>query len=117
MRPSEGTTMMRKAKQMLAATSLAVGCWLAESACADEFPQFRQQCLLKGHTGRVFAVEFSVDGKLIVSAGEDGSARIWDAATGEQKGILQGHKAKKTISPRSSCWTREAATFAWCGRQ
>ncbi len=38
---------------------------------------------LKGHTGRVNDVEFSKDGKLIVTASWDQTARIWRADTGD----------------------------------
>src|SRR5437660_1652688 len=34
------------------------------------------------HAGRVFAVAFSPDGKLLATAGEDGVVKVCDAATG-----------------------------------
>lgn len=37
---------------------------------------------LQGHTRYVNYAEFSRDGKVIVSASSDGTARVWDAATG-----------------------------------
>lgn len=38
---------------------------------------------LEGHQGDVSSVEFSPDGKRLVSTSADGSVRIWDARTGE----------------------------------
>ena len=35
------------------------------------------------HTGAVYTAEFSPDGKWIVTASADGTARIWDASTGK----------------------------------
>ena len=37
---------------------------------------------LKGHSGAVNSVTFSADGKLIATAGVDGTAKVWDAMTG-----------------------------------
>jgi WD40 repeat protein len=43
---------------------------------------------LRGHTGIVRSVAFSQDGSLAVSASEDRTARIWDAATGQIRACL-----------------------------
>jgi WD40 repeat protein len=57
---------------------------LALSACADS----AQQSVLRGHDGRVLALSWSPDGGRVASAGNDGTVRIWDAATGKQIRVL-----------------------------
>jgi WD40 repeat protein len=47
--------------------------------------------LLSGHDGAVQTVTFSPDGKRVVTGSSDGTARIWDAATGQPLAVLIGH--------------------------
>ena len=47
--------------------------------------------VLRGHEAAVYDVDFSEDGARLVSASEDGTARIWDARTGRQERVLRGH--------------------------
>ena len=44
-----------------------------------------------GHEGEVYHVEFAPDGRTLASCGQDGTARLWDTATGESLGIIRGH--------------------------
>jgi WD40 repeat protein len=47
----------------------------------------------KGHPAWVESVAFSPDGKLLASGSRDGSARLWDVATGRTIRVLEGgHK-------------------------
>ncbi|MFO0959262.1 MAG: protein kinase, partial [Isosphaeraceae bacterium] len=46
---------------------------------------------LVGHAGEVTSVAFSPDGKRILTASYDGTAKVWDAATGQQILTLKGH--------------------------
>jgi hypothetical protein len=44
------------------------------------------------NSGYVNALAFSSDGKLLASASCDGTARIWDVATGKALRVLEGHR-------------------------
>jgi WD40 repeat protein len=44
-----------------------------------------------GHPDHVHAVAYSRDSTAIVTACRDGTARLWDAATGAQQALLHGH--------------------------
>ena len=47
--------------------------------------------VLKGHTAPINAVAFSPDGKLLASAANDETGRIWELASGKCLHVLQGH--------------------------
>ena len=50
--------------------------------------------VLRGHHGPVNAVAAIPGGNRIVTASEDGTARIWDVDTGEEKGVLKAAGGK-----------------------
>jgi WD40 repeat protein len=46
---------------------------------------------LKGHEGGLWNAEFSPDGRHVATASIDGTAKIWDAATGKEVNVFRGH--------------------------
>jgi WD40 repeat protein len=61
-----------------------------------EWYYLQRQCELqlrtfKGHTDRVYCVAFSPDGRLLASAGQDGTVKMWDVATSQEVRTLTGH--------------------------
>jgi len=44
-----------------------------------------------GHIDKVYSVRWSPDGRSLVTASADGTARVWTAATGQTQLILRGH--------------------------
>jgi WD40 repeat protein len=52
----------------------------------------KQLVALRGHFGAVKSALFSPDGQSVVTASDDQTARIWDAATGKEVHLLR-HRA------------------------
>ncbi len=79
-------------------------------------PELRERLRIEGHEDAVDSAVFSPDGKRIVTASWDKTARIWDAATGAPLLVLSGHQdtiASAAFSPDgtrviTASWDRTA---------
>jgi WD40 repeat protein len=100
---SRSQTLAAQAEQILvrdqpAALELAIRGWQtaktpeARLAVAHAFPQLLAK--LEGHKERVWRAVFSPDGQRIVTASEDHTARVWNAANGKLLTALEGHTNK-----------------------
>ena len=54
--------------------------------------QHSEERMLSGHESRVTSAVYSPDGKSILTASDDHTAAIWDATSGQRKGLLVGHQ-------------------------
>jgi eukaryotic-like serine/threonine-protein kinase len=50
-----------------------------------------ERLTIRGHGAPVFFVAYSPDGKQLVTASQDGTARLWDAQTGRELATFRGH--------------------------
>ena len=64
----------------------------AREAIAHSFPQ--QLTRLEGHSGRVYSTAFSPDGQRVVTAGDDGTTWVWNAASGQMIANLESHSGR-----------------------
>jgi WD40 repeat protein len=58
----------------------------AELQLDSAWRNLRERLTLTGHAGWVLSAAFSPDGKRIITASADRTARLWDAATGKPIG-------------------------------
>jgi len=70
---------------------------------------------LTGHTDGVHAVAFSPDGKLLVSGGSDGVAKVWDTTSGRERATLGFPSLTKRLGEVTPAWV-ETVAFSPDGR-
>jgi WD40 repeat protein len=63
----------------------------AEEALHQAIMSSQVRSTLRGHSGRVYGVAFSPDGKRLATAGLDRTAKVWDAECGKELLTLRGH--------------------------
>ncbi|MCK6589503.1 MAG: pentapeptide repeat-containing protein, partial [Polyangiaceae bacterium] len=79
----------------------------ADHSCPVVPPQ-ASASLLTGMSRRTFAPSFSPDSIRVASSGKHGTARIWDARSGQELMLLAGHERSVT----KTAWSRDASLLA-----
>ena len=52
---------------------------------------------LEGHTSYICSVKFTPDGRYVLTAANDNTARVWDAQTGVETATLRGHAIMRVL--------------------
>ena len=73
-----------------------------------------------GKREAIFAAEFTPDGKSLVTVGQDGTTRTWDAATGKEVGRGAGPERNRSSDPKRNrpprpgdAWSGASDRGAW----
>ncbi len=64
----------------------------AEIALRRALAHLHEYKVLNGHTDEVWNLSFSADGRYLLSASDDGTARLWDVEQGTLKYVLDAHE-------------------------
>ena len=81
--------------------SLLIFMLLCSAALAlwRDWTPWQVEHVLRSHEGDIYAAAFSPDGRRIVTASKDGTARVWDVETGRELHALKGrHDSIKTAA-------------------
>lgn len=88
----------------LLAVGSAIGVWIYDVHTAEP------QSLLAAHTSVINDISFTPDGETLAAACEDGTLRVWDISTGEQKQIFT--RREYSFGVDSVSFTADGRTLA-----
>jgi len=95
----------------------------AENALRQALLEPQPAAVLAGHDDSVGEVALSADGTLVATSSADGTARVWDAATGEPLAVLRGHRRDVSgveLAPdggRILTWAQDGTARIWDARR
>jgi WD40 repeat protein len=84
----------------------------AESMLYQSTTALREQRVLHDHADHVTSAVFSPNGRLVLTAAWDKTARIWDADSGKMLALLKGHDGRLNSAEFSSDGTH-VVTVSW----
>jgi len=103
---------------LIATESVAVTWPWAHTVLEDAEEQLRRTILashgkltLRGYEGQVKSVAWSPDGRRLVTASDDDTAKVWDATSGQELLTLRGHN----YSVNSVAWSPDRRRIASAG--
>ncbi len=73
----------------------------------------RRLVILEGHTAGVTSADLTADGRLAVTGSLDGTARVWDLATGAERHRLPGHDGTTVTAV---AFTRDGSRVVTAGK-
>lgn len=85
---------------------------LARRALMASLTESHIEQALVGHTAAVRSVAWSPDARRVATASRDGTARIWDVATGTTEHVLRGHEAMV----EGAAWSPDSRLVATASR-